>query len=249
MSTATSNPITEKLRARGLTALWLDPASPLCEPLMAAGREFEASPYAQQSAVAAEFGQRHTGFKDFLVRFTDCNLIGPDHPLVVFGVQHDLLSIVEEYLGVPPLLQAADIWINLPCHGRQKQYSQHWHRDPESDTLLKAFLYLDEVDGDGSPFEYIVSSHVGDFDLCPPHVYLDGDSYGSIPQERCVRVLGKAGTFLLADTNGLHRVAGGMKRRLAATWTYTEASHEHRKLRLPEPPQWASSRQRAALGF
>lgn len=185
-----------------------------CKDLIDEGRTFADSDYVKQESAKALAGEKRAGLKDWLVKYPS-----RFDPLMAFATNRQITDTVAAVIG-PCVLHKAEIWYVIPWRGRQKQWSQSWHRDPESKRLIKLFLYLRDVDEDCGPFEYVVESHRGDFDLCPPGVYLDPKRYGELPQDRCRRFPAPAGTLLMANTSGMHRGGYGTQPRVTAAITY-----------------------------
>jgi hypothetical protein len=126
-------------------------------------------------------------------------------------------------------LEYVDVWYTQPAGADERRASQRWHRDFNDRHLLKAFLYLLDVDAEAGPFEYVPGSFpdgpLGD--LWP---WAPGGQEAYPPQEEFDRRLADArietfaaprGTLILCNTAGFHR--GGFARsrpRALATWTY-----------------------------
>ena len=56
-------------------------------------------------------------------------------------------------------LEYIDLWYSPPAAERlERVASQQWHRDFNDRHLLKAFLYLVDVDAGAGPFEYVPGS-------------------------------------------------------------------------------------------
>src|SRR5262249_25868767 len=104
---------------------------------------------------------------------------------------------------------------------------QRWHRDFNDRHLLKAFIYLVDVDEETGPFEYVPGSAPGgELDSLWPWRPL-GENYP--PQDKLAeRIDGRAVTFtapketlIFCNTSGFHR--GGFatgKPRVLATLTW-----------------------------
>ena len=107
--------------------------------------------------------------------------------------------------------------------------SQRWHRDFNDKHLLKAFLYLVDVDEGTGPFEYVPGSAPGGRfeDMWPwrplgENYPPDGELEHRISPESVRTVTGSKGTLLFCNTAGFHR--GGFattKARVLATATYS----------------------------
>ena len=56
-------------------------------------------------------------------------------------------------------LEYVDVWYSVPQPAdAERVASQRWHRDYDDQHLLKAFLYLVDVDEETGPFEYVPGS-------------------------------------------------------------------------------------------
>jgi len=114
----------------------------------------------------------------------------------------DILSLVQSYLGCFPTLYSLNSWWytkqNQEPYGTQKN-----HRDLDDYKFLAFFIYLTDVNEDNSP-----------------HVFYKGTQNGNeigIP----LKVIGKAGTAILADTFALHRADPLIRgNRLVCWWRY-----------------------------
>jgi len=156
-----------------------------------------------------------------------------DHgnPWLRLGADPRLLDLVNAYLGLWAKLSYVDQWYTVPDLGATDRVaSQRWHRDYNDKHLLKVFLYMNEVDGQAGPFEYVPGSMIGGGryadvypwevfgeDLYPP----DSELQRAIPADSSQLVTGPAGTVILCDTTGFHR--GGFARespRIMGVWNY-----------------------------
>jgi len=139
-----------------------------------------------------------------------------------------ILDLANAYLGLWSKLEYVDLWHTPPTDAPERQSSQRWHRDFNDRLLLKAFVYLNDVDADSGPFEYVPRSFPGGElgDLWPWWPGYDGYPPGEEFAKRMegVRVetfTAPRGTLILCNTSGFHR--GGYatgKARTLATWTY-----------------------------
>ena len=107
-----------------------------------------------QAAVATG---RSNSDKDYLIR-----LISEDYdaksPLLRLALDPNLLKAVSLYLGLWPHLFSIDAWLNFSTDGDPIE-AQLWHRDPEDIKVVKAFIYLNDVDENCGPFSYIPGTH------------------------------------------------------------------------------------------
>jgi ectoine hydroxylase-related dioxygenase (phytanoyl-CoA dioxygenase family) len=138
-----------------------------------------------------------------------------------------LLDIANAYLGLWSKLEYVDVWYTPPLYEPERRSSQRWHRDFNDRHLLKAFVYLVDVDEGTGPFEYVPrSAPGGELDQLWPWRPL-GDNYP--PQDelerrvdgRAVTFTAPKGTLIFCNTSGFHR--GGFATanpRVLATFTW-----------------------------
>jgi len=200
--------------------------------LRAAGRAFAGS-----ARVAREVeryrrtaGDGGAGSESYLVqRQRSGGVLQPDDPLLRFGLDPAVLDTVNVYLGLWSRLIYADVWYTIPSAvDRAPVASQRWHRDPEDAQLVKVFLYCEDVDRDGGPFEYVRGSARGPHRELWPNPDPFSASYPPpgaveerIPAADRLCCTGPAGTLIFCDTHGLHR--GGqayLHPRILATWVF-----------------------------
>jgi hypothetical protein len=137
----------------------------------------------------------------------------PDHPWLRIAISPRLLDIVNAYLGLWAKLTYCDQWYTVPMPaGAERTASQNWHRDHVDKYLVKAFIYLSDVDAGAGPFEYVLGS-TGDgpyASLWPWSPYGDhypppGELEALIPPDAIRTATGPAGTMILCNTSGFHR--------------------------------------------
>jgi hypothetical protein len=170
-------------------------------------------------------------------------------PLLRVALDQQLLEVVSGYLGLWPCLHSVAAWLNYPTDA-PPELSQLWHRDPEDLKLLKAFIYLTDVDDECGPFTYVPGTHpFGARNqtlarLKTKQRLTDETMASSLPPAEWRVCTGKAQTLILADTVGYHR--GGKPtaghRRILITFTYTSSTPiTERRLRVRAVPAWATS--------
>jgi hypothetical protein len=167
--------------------------------------------------------------KEFVVRKYAYDVQLPfDDPWLKLGLNKRLLDLANTYLGMWTKLEYVDVWYTPPGDETERKSSQRWHRDFNDRHLLKAFLYLVDVDEATGPFEYVPrSAPGGELDHLWPWRPL-GDNYPP-DDELAARIEGKSvsfvapkGTLIFCNTSGFHR--GGFasgKPRTLATVTYS----------------------------
>jgi hypothetical protein len=166
--------------------------------------------------------------KEFLVRKYAWGVqLGLDDPWLRLGLNTRLLDVANVYLGMWSKLEYVDVWYTLPAAAEERRSSQRWHRDFNDRHLLKAFLYLVDVDEETGPFEYVPrSAPGGELESLWPWRPL-GDNYPP-EDDLAARIDGRAvtftapkGTVVFCNTSGFHR--GGFaksKPRVLATFTW-----------------------------
>ena len=176
-----------------------------------------------------ESGLRRRPGKEFVVRKYAYDVeLGLDDPWLRLGLNRRLLDIANTYLGMWTKLEYVDVWYTPPADESERKSSQRWHRDFNDRHLLKAFLYLVDVDEETGPFEYVPRSAPGsELDHLWPWRPL-GDNYPP-DDELVAKIEGKSvsfvapkGTVIFCNTSGFHR--GGFasgKPRALATVTYS----------------------------
>ena len=126
---------------------------------------------------------------------------------------HRLLDVANAYLEMWSKLEYVDVWYSVPQPAAAERISsQRWHRDYNDKHLLKAFLYLVDVDEEMGPFQYVAGSQ-------PGGPYADawpwkplGENYPTedelearIPGDGGPDVHRPAGTLIFCNTSGFHR--------------------------------------------
>lgn len=174
---------------------------------------------------------RRRAGKEFLVRahsFEDVEL-GLDDSWLAAGVSSRMLDVASAYLRLWPKLSYADLWYSLAQPAATDRVaSQLWHRDFDDKHLLKAFLYLRDVDEGAGPFEYVPESQPGGrFESVSPWRPMGN---GRVPEDEVVRAVpaeqirtfvASRGTIIFCNTSGLHRGGFATERpRILATATY-----------------------------
>jgi hypothetical protein len=169
---------------------------------------------------------------DYMVKcYPEGPTLAESNPLLRLGLSDPVLQVVNGYLDLWCKLIYTDAWHTIPIDIGRRVGSQSWHRDPEDRKMVKAYLYLADVDEGAGPMEYIPGSEVGGpYERLWPWTPRAGHSYrypseadvaGRIPQAEWLKCTGPEGSMVFCDTSGLHR--GGISRtspRILATWTF-----------------------------
>jgi hypothetical protein len=175
-------------------------------------------------------GLNVAGGKDFLVRSqTSGGDVELDNHWFRVCASRRMLDIANTYLGLWSKLEYFDLWYSIPeGSDAKRKKSQRWHRDFNDKHVLKAFVYLVDVDEGNGPFQYIPGTAAGGryADAWPwvasGHYYPREDEFETrIPTDEMKTFVGPKGTLLLCNTAGFHR--GGFatdNARVLATCTY-----------------------------
>ncbi len=160
------------------------------------------------------------------------------------GLSRSMLAIANNYLRMTAQLRYFNVWYTSASTGLSRE-SQLWHFDREDNYILKAFLYLDDVDEGTGPFTYAPGTHRnGKHRALKPEFIMEGnvkrttdDQMAKVyPREKWRVGTGKKGTIIFADTRGYHK--GGEARtrdRLMFTCMYTSPASQSKDLiRFPE---------------
>jgi hypothetical protein len=213
----------------------------------------------EQDGAAPKEGKKHYLVRAYAPGPTQ---LDPDNPWLRLGADPRLIDLANAYLGLWSKLSYVDQWYTVPDpEAAGRVASQRWHRDYNDRHLLKAFLYMNDVDEDAGPFEYVPGSMIGGArfsdvypwevfgeDLYPPEAELERRVPGSASRS----LTGSAGTLILCDTTGFHR--GGFARekpRVMGVFNYVSAaslaSLSERNFTVAKPPAWATDAVRYAL--
>ncbi|MBM3775892.1 MAG: hypothetical protein FJW37_12130, partial [Acidobacteria bacterium] len=124
----------------------------------------ESPEHAARARAYCEGGYRETRGKPYEIKkHPHGTWLAPDHLYIRFGLQREILGIVNSYFGLLAKLTHVDAWHNLSLNlDIPRLESQNWHRDPEDTKLVKVFLYLTDVDTGSGAMEYVLRSRPGE---------------------------------------------------------------------------------------
>ena len=80
-------------------------------------------------------------------------------------VDPNLLGVVAEYLGTPPILAQISSWVSFPTLKASTNLNvnaQMYHQDKEFTKFIKVFIYLNDVSIENGAHWYIEGSHKDD---------------------------------------------------------------------------------------
>jgi hypothetical protein len=232
----------------------LEPDTTVRAEIEEQGRRFAAE---TEHALASDGeGLRRRAGKEFVVRLHSYDGdVGLDDPWFRFCASRRMLDLANAYIGLWSKLEYVDVWYSIPQEvSSERKASQRWHRDFNDRHLLKAFLYLVDVDEETGPFEYVAGSarggpYAGDWPWRPlSESYPPQDELAQrIPPEAIKTFTAPKGTIIFCNTSGFHRGGFATARpRVLATVTYSSpaslASLTERNYSIPaanglDPPQ------------
>ncbi len=169
--------------------------------------------------------------KEFVVRAYSWEgvRLGAAHAWFRAAVSDRLLGVANAYLRMWSKLSYVDYWYTVPQPaGAERVASQLWHLDFDDRHLLKAFLYLTDVDDGAGPFEYVPGSQPGGrlgrlwpwTPLGSPRV-AEEEVARHVPADGVRTFTAPRGTLILCNTSGLHRGGFATERpRALAAATY-----------------------------
>lgn len=154
--------------------------------------------------------------------------------LIKWGLDPRLLAIVTRYIGLPVVYRG--LTVRRDIAGGEKKDTRLFHRDNEDNRIIKIVVYLNDIDEDGGPFEFIPLS------LAPSswRVALNGSRVDDtaiaafVPAEQWRTCTGRRGTALFVDTCRIFhrgRVGRTVDRR-ALFFCYNSCQ--------PMSPQWCA---------
>lgn len=122
-----------------------------------------------------------------------------------------LINLASQYLGQKVEAQNSALWWTYPDKHASSEAAQLFHYDLDSLRWLKLFVYLNDVTEFNGPHEYVAGTHKPGSK--PSHLLLRNYSrledkhIDSEPSLQRKKILGPAGTLILADTRCFHKGA------------------------------------------
>ena len=159
-------------------------------------------------------------FKSYLTRFFN------KQDLIDFANQDLILREVRQYFGFEPYIRYISVWLDYSTNDNQPKDTQIFHRDSDDVHLIKVFFYLNDVNINNGPFQYIKYSHKKSW-IDYKNDFLLNKFAGNI-----FSCEAKKGTLILCDTNGYHKGLTLKEKnyRVMLTVNYTSQSPRWGKL-------------------
>ncbi|MBE9170926.1 hypothetical protein IQ238_26575 [Pleurocapsales cyanobacterium LEGE 06147] len=144
--------------------------------------------------------------------------------IILWGVEERLINIIENYIEMPVRYYGAGVRREI-ANGKMIDVRQ-WHRDIEDRRMVKIIIYLNDVNIEGGPFEYISkpltlsSSQTLKYNS---GFVSDRDMKSVVSISDWKPCTGPSGTVVFADTsNVFHRAKAPVALdRFSITYTYT----------------------------
>jgi hypothetical protein len=145
--------------------------------------------------------------------------------IYLWGLEERLLDIIENYIGLPVIYQGFGLrkdFANGKSFGIRR-----WHLDWEDRRLIKMIIYLNDVDLDGGPFQYIHRNLTPDlikfFQYYNLGYLIDEEMELAVPKPQWQSCTGNEHTVVFTDpANIFHRAKPPTKTdRIALTFCYT----------------------------
>lgn len=148
-----------------------------------------------------------------------------------WGNEQRLLNIVENYIGLPVAFQGVHLRKDFP--NKNQFGTLLWHKDSEDRRIIKAIVYLSDVEPKHGPFEYVPKFLTNLYNINYYRIYhkLWQSGYLGISDDTLDRIIpksawkscpGTAGTVILVDTKSvLHHGTLRSEERSALFFVYT----------------------------
>jgi hypothetical protein len=154
-----------------------------------------------------------------------------ESPWLRLGASSRMLDIVNTYLGMWSKLSYADQWYSPPRGSEADRVgSMRWHRDYNDQHLVKAFVYLVDVDEGTGPLQYVPGSarggpYANEWPWEPMgETYPPPDEFERrIPDSAVKTFTAPEGSMILANTSGFHR-GGFATENPRNIWVYNYVS-------------------------
>ena len=169
-----------------------------------------------------------------------------DYPeIILWGVEERLLNIIENYIEMPVRYYGAGVRREI-ANGKSTDVRQ-WHRDTEDRRMIKIIIYLNDVNIDGGPFEYVsklLTSSSSQTLKYNSGFVSDQKMKSAVPLSDWKPCTGSYGTVVFADTsNVFHRAKAPVgSDRFSITYNYTSikplASRAYRLESTISQKQW-----------
>lgn len=138
--------------------------------------------------------------KDYIVHAPE-DAIAASPGVLRWGLSEDILALCANYIGLPVAYRGVSVRRDI-ANG-QWTGTRLWHRDSEDNRILKLIVYVNDVDADTGPFEYVPKPYAPAtwrVDLHDGSRVDEGDFDRFVPAHRRIACTGKRGTVVVVDT-------------------------------------------------
>ena len=128
----------------------------------------------------------------------DITSIFDENVLSILEKKSFMSSIAKKYFKKVAYINHITIKKDIFINNSPPLDTQIFHRDGDSFFLLKFFIYLNKVDENNGPFQYLKSSHINNDEFSKK-------KFESETRENLLTFCGNVGDMIIADTNGYHK--------------------------------------------
>jgi hypothetical protein len=126
-------------------------------------------------------------------------MIDAEPDAIRWGLDQDLLALVKNYIGLP--IAYRGFVLRQDIHNGMNDGTRQWHIDNEDISILKIIIYLNEVDLQSGPFEYIPIKYTPQWKVPDDrHYYTDIEFEKLVPKKNWTQCIGPRGTVIFVDT-------------------------------------------------
>lgn len=188
--------IVAELKREGIAITSLDALSiPSTPQLLEATKNL--LPQLQQTAVAGNLSTNRRAASSHCL-YGNPVTIAKEYPVIfLWGLQDRILDILESYYGAP--VSCIGINMRRDLADGQQNGTKLWHMDGEDRKVVKISVYLNDVDENGGPFEYIPMGLTPSYKAFKNATILDEDMKNVVPASQWKSCTGAAGTVIIAD--------------------------------------------------
>ncbi|WP_353929557.1 2OG-Fe(II) oxygenase [Okeanomitos corallinicola TIOX110] len=149
--------------------------------------------------------------------------------IFLWGLDQDLLNLIENFLGLPVAYQG--IYFRRDIANQLEIGSRLWHIDQEDRKVLKIIIYLNDVNEDNGPFQYIPKYLTSEIEQSLQYrtgYVRDNVMQGVTSSEVYKSCTGIAKTVIIADTSSIfHRGKPPINTdRFTIFYDYTSRRHK-----------------------
>ncbi|MDJ0689851.1 MAG: response regulator [Xenococcaceae cyanobacterium MO_188.B32] len=143
--------------------------------------------------------------------------------ILFWGLGERLLNIVENYIGLPVILNGVDLRRDIA--DAPITDARQWHLDIDDDRMIKVIVYLNNVGKTGGPYEYIPPLWTDKIIKALSYTsgFVSDEAIAKIaPPTEWKTCAAKAGTIIITDPHSVfHRAKPAKRNRYSITFGYT----------------------------